>query len=71
MMRSKLFFLFLLSVSWGVQAQVDTVKIFPRESGFQRTINKVTFSRAYQMTYIGVLLVVGGLIVKSEDDHSF
>ena len=69
MMRSKLFFLFLLSVSWGVHAQVDTVKIFPRESGFQRTINKVTSSRAYQMTYIGVPLVVGGLIVKSEDDH--
>jgi len=26
-------------------------------------------SRAFQMTYVGIPLVIGGLIVKSEDDH--
>lgn len=32
-------------------------------------LDKFSSSRLYQMTYIGVPLVVGGLIVKSEDDH--
>lgn len=36
---------------------------------FQRTINKITAPRAYQMTYIGVPLIAAGLIIKSEDDH--
>ncbi len=38
-------------------------------SRFEHTLDKITSSRAYQMTYIGVPLVVGGLIVKGEDDH--
>ena len=36
---------------------------------FQYTMNKIANSRVYQMTYVGVPLVIGGLIVKSEDDH--
>lgn len=36
---------------------------------FQITINKITSSRAYKMTFVGVPLVIGGLIVKDEDDH--
>ena len=32
-------------------------------------LERITASRAYQMTFIGVPLVVGGLIVKGEDDH--
>ncbi|MBS7155034.1 MAG: phosphatase PAP2 family protein [Sanguibacteroides justesenii] len=36
---------------------------------FSRKIDKVSSSRFYQMTYIGVPLTVGGIIVKSEDDH--
>lgn len=36
---------------------------------FQTTINKITSSRAYKMTFVGVPLVIGGFIVKNEDDH--
>ena len=36
---------------------------------FSRRLDKFSSSRFYQMTYIGVPLIVGGLIVKSEDDH--
>lgn len=38
-------------------------------SNFSRRLDRFSSSRFYQMTYIGVPLVVGGLIVKSEDDH--
>lgn len=38
-------------------------------NGFQYTMNKISNSRAYQMTYVGVPLVISSLIVKSEDDH--
>lgn len=36
---------------------------------FSRRLDKFSSSRFYQMTYIGVPLIVGGLIVKREDDH--
>ena len=36
---------------------------------FSRRLDKFSSSCFYQMTYIGVPLIVGGLIVKSEDDH--
>lgn len=36
---------------------------------YQQKIDRFTSSRLYRMTYIGVPLVVGGLIVKEEDDH--
>ncbi len=32
-------------------------------------IEKVTGSRAFEMTYIGVPLIISGLVVKSKDDH--
>ncbi len=38
-------------------------------NNFSRRLDRFSSSRFYQMTYIGVPLVVGGLIVKSEDDH--
>lgn len=38
-------------------------------NSFRRAIDKGTASRAYQMTYIGVPLIAGGLFVKSEDKH--
>lgn len=46
----------------------DIMEIKPMNK-FQRKMDKIAASRVYQMTYIGVPLVVGGLIVKSEDDH--
>lgn len=38
-------------------------------TNFSRRLDKFSSSRFYQMTYIGVQLIVGGLIVKREDDH--
>ena len=38
-------------------------------TNFSRRLDKFSSFRFYQMTYIGVPLIVGGLIVKSEDDH--
>ena len=38
-------------------------------TNFSRRLDKFSSSRFYQMTYIGVPLIVGGLIVKREDDH--
>lgn len=44
----------------------DTVHF---KSNFSHELDKITSSRFYQMTYIGVPLILGGIIVKSEDDH--
>ena len=41
----------------------------PVAKNFGQRLDKFSSSRLYQMTYIGVPLVVGGLIVKGEDDH--
>ena len=38
-------------------------------NSFSKRLDRFSSSRFYQMTHIGVPLVVGGLIVKSEDDH--
>lgn len=38
-------------------------------NNFSRKLDRLSSSRFHQMTYIGVPLVIGGLIVKSEDDH--
>ena len=38
-------------------------------TNFSRRLDKFSSSRFYQVTYIGVPLIVGGLIVKREDDH--
>ena len=39
------------------------------KSRFSQKLDQFTDSRLYRMTYIGVPLIVGGLAVKSEDDH--
>lgn len=39
------------------------------ESNFSKKIDKFSSSRLYRITYIGVPLIAGGLIVKSEDDR--
>lgn len=71
MKRSKLkkFVTIWIAAAWGltITAQNDTLIM-----GGQRQnmfINRVESSRAYQLTCVGVPLVVGGLMVKSEDDH--
>lgn len=46
--------------------RIDPLKL---NSGFLSLVDGVTSSQAWQMTYIGVPLVVGALIIKSEDDH--
>ena len=46
----------------------DSLRV-PATSNFSKRLDRFSSSRLYQMTYIGVPLVVGGLIVKSEDDH--
>lgn len=48
--------------------QTDTLNI-ASISHFQRTMDKITSSRVYQITYIGIPLVTAGFIIKSEDDH--
>lgn len=56
----------LLSVL-PLHAQTDTLHSNFAPTPFLSGLGKIGSSRAYQMTYIGVPLVVGGLIVKSED----
>lgn len=44
--------------------------IYPtKANSFSKQLDKFSSSSVFQMTYIGVPLIVGGLIVKSEDDH--
>ncbi len=38
-------------------------------SSFGRKIDRLSSSRLYQMTYIGVPLIASGIIVKGKDDH--
>ena len=44
------------------QSRIDSQKL-------PQKIDKLSSSRLYQMTYVGVPLVAAGLIVKGEDDH--
>lgn len=60
----------------SAQSLADSVRTGRKDSiysatrtGFSRNLDRLSSSRAFQMAYIGVPLVVGGLIVKSEDDH--
>lgn len=39
------------------------------KSRFDRKVDAFSSSRLYQMTYIGVPLIIGGVIIKSEDNH--
>lgn len=66
----------LFCCSLTVRATDDSIPSFPldtlpfkSDTKFERFINRVTSSQAYQMTYVGVPLVVAGLIIKGEDDH--
>lgn len=40
-----------------------------KSNSFRQTVDKATGSRIYQMTYIGVPLIAGGLLVKNKDKH--
>lgn len=70
---TRLFLLLLLFVMTTVQARTDTLRVqvdsLCYSSSALKTLDRIGASRAYQMTYVGVPLIVGGLIVKSEDDH--
>jgi len=74
----KLFILLLLcGVSDMLQASDSIPPIQLIHSGvsltklnsFRQTVDKATGSRIYQMTYIGVPLIAGGLLVKNKDKH--
>ena len=58
----------LLVLPWTLRAQIDSLRPI-HISKFEKFLDNVSESKAYRMTYIGVPLVMGGLIVKSEDDH--
>lgn len=64
--KSGLVILCALSMALPLKAQTDSTSIKSYNEPF---IDRMASSRAFDMTYIGVPLVVGGLIVKSEDDH--
>ena len=56
----------LLCAALSARAQADTLHLWQRDGKF---IDRLADSRAFRMTYIGVPLVAGGLLIKSEDDH--
>lgn len=49
-----------------IKAQTDTLSVQPYKEKF---LDRVASSQAFRMTYIGVPLVAGGLLIKGEDDH--
>ncbi|WP_418210585.1 phosphatase PAP2 family protein [Bacteroides zhangwenhongii] len=60
----------------SAQCLTDSVKVGKKNSlclsttnNFSKNLDKFSSSRFCQMTYIGVPLVIGGIVVKSEDDH--
>lgn len=63
---------FCLQVVYG--AEIQGGKVHYVEAGYQwqtneKFVDRVTSSQAFRMTYVGVPLVAGGLLIKSEDDH--
>ncbi|WP_321439208.1 phosphatase PAP2 family protein [uncultured Bacteroides sp.] len=50
-------------------AQTDTVNNSPSRECFKMRLDRITSSRAFQMTYIGIPLIAAGLIVKGEDNN--
>lgn len=67
-MKKLLLLCLLLGVSIGAFAQVDTLSpITLRRSPFVRDMERITSSRAYRITYIGVPLIVAGLVVQERD----
>lgn len=67
-MIGKLLLFVLFVLPWTLRAQIDSLRPI-HISKFEKFLDNVSESKAYRMTYIGVPLVMGGLIVKSEDDH--
>lgn len=55
-----------LCVALSLTAQNDSIHL---QHGKEKFIDRLASSQAFRMTYIGVPLVAGGLLVKSEDDH--
>ncbi len=62
----------------SVAGEIDTLDMFVQNDSCPPLHNqtnsislgeRIFSSRAYQMIYVGVPLIVGGLVVKSEDDH--
>jgi len=49
--------------------RADTVNNPYSNESFKMKLDRITSSRVYRMTYIGVPLIATGLIVKFEDDH--
>ncbi|WP_099465667.1 phosphatase PAP2 family protein [Parabacteroides provencensis] len=45
------------------------LSLYSPPNRFQQITDKIISNKAFQMTYIGVPLIVSGLIVKGEDDH--
>lgn len=72
MVTKSLFLLVGLSLSLipsGLKAQTDTLAVKPSAVSHDAFIDRLTDSPAFRMTYVGVPLIAGGLLVKGEDDH--
>lgn len=64
--RSLLAFVFVAVSCMPLRAKKDSIIMNASQEKF---IDRVASSRAFRMTYIGVPLVAGGVIIKGEDDH--
>lgn len=53
----------------SISVKADSTYRFCKKQTFGQRLDKISSSRAFQMTYIGTPLIIGGLLVKSEDDH--
>lgn len=53
----------------SLSATTDNSLYHHGTSSFGRKIDRLSSSRLYQMTYIGVPLIASGIIVKEKDDH--
>lgn len=47
----------------------DRVGRYYEPRRFGRAVDRITSSRGWRMAYVGVPLIVGGVLVKDEDDH--
>lgn len=56
-------FVLLLPLAGSAQYRTADTLSFPQK------IDKFSSTRFYQMTYIGVPLIISGLVVKGQDDH--
>ncbi|WP_321426490.1 phosphatase PAP2 family protein [uncultured Bacteroides sp.] len=58
-----------ISDNLALYTRADTVNNPYSNESFKMKLDRITSSRAFQMTYIGVPLIAAGLIVKGEDNH--